>query len=165
MTLPQPPPTKKPKTARKDRLTAPLPGGYRSLEPGIDPLSTDHLSLDSLLDSETADHPKLLAYLRGRYGNQAETVIQILTTFEAYGELFHEWRAPWDSDTDEYRAKRALQLARAARDLQKALNSLSNYKQKSWYTHALVWIVWQQIWLYGNVWPLEIHHLHRISEC
>ena len=57
---PAAPPAKKPKTARKDRLTASLPGVYRSLEvePGIDPSSTDHLSLDSLLDSETADRPK-----------------------------------------------------------------------------------------------------------
>ena len=111
------------------------------------------LSLDDLLDAETVDRPKLIAHLRTRCGNQVETVIKILAAYEAYGELFHEWRAQWDSDTDEYRAKRALQLARAARDFQKALTSLSNYKQKSWYTHALVWIAWQQVWLYGNPWP------------
>ena len=118
-------------------------------------MDTDHLSIDELLTAPTADRESLLSYIRTRYGNQAGVVIKILTAFEAYGELFHEWRAPWDSETDAYRAKRALRLARTARDFQKALTSLSNYKQKSWCTHALVWIVWQQVWLFGNVWPLS----------
>ena len=153
-----PPPAKKPKTARKDRHTAPVGGGYGAAEvqaSGVDPTSTSHLSIDELLNAPTADRESILSYLRARYGNQAGVVIQILTAFEAYGELFYEWRAAWDSDTDEYRAMRALKLARTARDFQKALTSLSNYKQKSWYTHALVWIVWQQVWLFGNVWPLS----------
>ena len=65
------------------------------------------------------------------------------------GNLFSEWRASWDDDdgSDAYRAKRSLRLARTARDFQAALTSLSNYKQKSWYTHMLVWVVWQQVWL------------------
>ena len=46
-------------------------------------------------------------------------------------------------------------LARAARDFQAALTSLSNSKQKSWYTHASAWIIWQQVWFYGNTWPLS----------
>jgi hypothetical protein len=46
-------------------------------------------------------------------------------------------------------------LARAARDFQAALTSLSNYKQKSWYTHATTWIAWQQIFDYGNTWALS----------
>jgi hypothetical protein len=82
-------------------------------------------------------------------------VLQILNAWEMYGELFYEWRAEWTGDSDEYRAKRALQLARCARDFQRALTSLSNYKQKSWYTHVLVWIAWQQLFLYGNAWPLS----------
>ena len=82
-------------------------------------------------------------------------MIQILTAWEAYGQLFTEWRAEWTADSDEYRAKRALRLARAGRDFQAALTSLSNYKQKSWYTHAIVWITWQQVFMFGNTWPLS----------
>ena len=94
-------------------------------------------------------------YIRERYGNQAGVVLQILAAFEAYGELFAEWRTEWEADTDEYRAQRALKFARAARDFMSALNSLSNFKQKSWYTHTVVWIVWQQLFLYGNTWPVS----------
>ena len=60
-----------------------------------------------------------------------------------------------DGDSDEYRAKRALAFARCSRDFQKALRSLSNNKQKSWYTHVCVGIVWQQMFLFGNTWPLS----------
>jgi hypothetical protein len=70
------------------------------------------------------------------------------------GDLFAEWREAWTADTDVYRAMRALSFARLARDFMRAINSLSNYKQKSWYTHAVVWIVWQQLFLYGNTWPM-----------
>ena len=152
-----PPSAKKPKTARKDRHTAPIAGGYGAAEvceSGLDPASTAHLSIDEL-QGTAGDRASILSYLRQRYGNQAGVVIQILTAWEAYGELFAEWRSPWESDTDPYRAKRALAYARCARDFQKALCSLSNYKQKSWYTHTVVWIVWQQLWLYGNTWPLS----------
>ena len=78
-----------------------------------------------------------------------------MQAWEAFGELFHEWRSEWTADTQEYRAKRALRLARCARDFQAALCSLSNYKQKSWYTHTLTWIVWQQLFYFGNTWPLS----------
>ena len=101
------------------------------------------------------DKAAILSYIRKRYGNHSQVVIQILTAWEAYGEVFGEWRAAWEGDSDEYRAERALRMARCARDFQMALVSLSNYKQKSWYTHALVWIVWQQIFSYGNMWPLS----------
>ena len=157
-----PPPAKKPKaTARKDRHTAPVSGGYGAAEvgaSGVDPAGTSHLSLDELNGAtEQEDSQAILSYIRSKYGNQAGVVIQILTAFEAYGALFAEWRNTWDDDdgSDAYRAKRSLQLARTARDFQAALTSLSNYKQKSWYTHMVVWIVWQQVWLYGNLWPLS----------
>jgi hypothetical protein len=150
-----PPPPKKPKTARKDRHTAPVQGGYGASEVTPAAAGTSHLSVDALAGSEVADREAVLSYVRKKYGNQAGVVIQILTAWEAYGMLFSEWRAAWEGDSDEYRAKRALRLARAARDFQAALTSLSNYKQKSWYTHALVWIVWQQVFLYGNTWPLS----------
>ena len=75
----------------------------------------------------------------------------------------------WEGDSDEYRAKRSLRLARAGRDFQAALVSLSNYKQKSWYTHAVVWIIWQQFWWFGNTWPLSTISIEsrnaRIKRC
>ena len=150
------PAAKKPKTARKDRHSAPVGGAYGAAEvgaAGLDPTSTAGLSIAGLKGD--ADREGILAYIQKRYGNHSDVVIQILTAWEAFGELFGEWRAVWESDTDPYRAKRALQLARTARDFQAALTSLSNYKQKSWYTHAAVWIIWQQIWLYGTTWPLS----------
>jgi hypothetical protein len=156
------PPAKKAKaTARKDRHTGPVVRGYGAKEvvaSGLDPTGTSHLSLDQLNGAaELEDRTVVLSYIREKYGNHASTVIQILTAWEAYGNLFCEWRAPWKDDdgSDEYRAKRALRLARTACDFQAALTSLSNYKQKSWCTHMLVWIVWQQVWLFGNVWPLS----------
>ena len=42
-----------------------------------------------------SERDELLGYIRRRYGNHAGTVIQILTAWEAYGELFSEWRAAW----------------------------------------------------------------------
>jgi hypothetical protein len=126
-------------------------------------MSTDHLSISDLtgaacLGNAGSGQAPILSYLRKRYGNHAETVIQIMKAWETYGELFSEWRGVWEGDSDEYRAKRALRLARAARDFQAALTSLSNYseyKQKSWYTHATTWIAWQQIFDYGNTWALS----------
>ena len=155
-----PAPPKKKKTARKDRHTSTAAGGYGAAEvaaAGIDPSDTSHLSLSDLIGSSElgATSESILAYIRQKYGNLSGVVIQILSAWEAYGELFSEWRTAWEADSDEYRAKRALRLARAARDFQKALTSLSNYKQKSWYTHAVVWIVWQQFFFFGNTWPLS----------
>lgn len=154
------PVAKKPKTARKDRHTAPIAGGYGTTqveEAGINPSDTSHLSLTALIgESELRDtRESILSYIRNRYGNQAGIVIQILTAWEAFGELLTEWRAKWDARTDPYRAKRALQFARCAREFQRALVSLSNSKQTSWYTHAVVWIVWQQLFFFGNTWPLS----------
>ena len=120
---------------------------------GLNTTGTGNLSLSGLRGG--SDQTGLLSYIRTRFGNHSAVVIQIMTAWEAFGELFGEWRAVWESDTDEYRAKRALRLARSARDFQAALTLLSNYKQKCWYTHAAVWIIWQQFWLYGNTWPLS----------
>ena len=155
---PELPPAKKAKS-RKDRHIAPVPGGFGREEvqqAGVDPMSTDHLSISELAgaaDLESSCGDGILSYIRKRYGNNASKVIQILRAWEAYGELFSEWRGAWVGDSDEYRAKRALQLARTGRDFQSALTSLSNNKQKSWYTHTTTWIVWQQVFMFGNNWP------------
>eukprot|EP00966_Prymnesium_polylepis_P024118 555485-Prymnesium_polylepis.1 len=63
--------------------------------------------------------------------------------------------APSGRETLTITEPRGLSGWRAARDFQAALTSLSNYKQKSWYTHATVWIAWQQVFDYGNTWPLS----------
>jgi hypothetical protein len=75
-----PPLAKKPKTARKDRHTAPTVGGFGAAEvreSGLDPASTAHLSIDEL-QGTAGDRASILSYLRQRYGNQAGVVIQIL---------------------------------------------------------------------------------------
>ena len=158
----EPTPSKKAKkaTSRKDRHTAHVAGGFGRAEveaANVDPASTDHLSISDLAGANALGESQLgvLSYIRGRYGNHSGSVIQIMKAWEAYGELFSEWRLEWNGDSDEYRAKRALRMARAARDFQAALTSLSNYKQKSWYTHATVWIAWQQLFDFGNTWPLS----------
>jgi hypothetical protein len=159
---PEKPPAKKAKAvSRKDRHSTHTSFGQAEVQAaGIDTTSTDHLSVADLTGAAAmgnggSGQAAVLSYLRERYGNHAATVIQILKAWEAYGELFVEWRAEWEGDSDAYRAKRALRLARAARDFQAALTSLSNYKQKSWYTHATTWIVWQQVFNVGNTWPLS----------
>eukprot|EP00965_Chrysotila_dentata_P160336 5294182-Pleurochrysis_carterae.AAC.2 len=40
-------------------------------------------------------------------------------------------------------------------ELSVALNNVSNYRHQSWYVHYLVWIVPQQIFLYGNSWKFS----------
>ena len=154
-----PPPKKSKATSRKDRHTAPVAGGYGAGEvaaaraQGVD-MDTG-VTISGLKGASGESGEGVRTYIRERYGNESALVVQILTAFEAYGELFAEWRAVWESDTDEYRAQRALQFARCARDFMAALNSLSNYKQKSWYTHMVVWVAWQQIFFFGNTWPLS----------
>ena len=84
-----PPPAKKAKQARKDRHTAPVQGGHGAAEvaaAGVDPTDTSHLSLDDLKGEE--DRETVLSYIRQKYGNHAGVVIQILTAWEAYGNLF-----------------------------------------------------------------------------
>lgn len=151
-----PPAPKKAKTARKDRHTAPASGlgaaEVTATEAGIDGVSISDLKGAHALEGGGEG---VRQYIREGYDNQAAVVLQILAAFEAYGELFAEGRTEWEADTDAYRAQRALQFARAARDFMAALNSLSNFKQKSWYTHTVVWIVWQQLFLYGNTWPVS----------
>ena len=146
---------KKAKTARKDRHTAQVPGGYGAAEVAATPAAPHDLSFSELNGAADSDRSELMTHLRSRYGNQSGVVIKIMVAWEAYGELFSEWREEWTGDTDDYRARRALRLARRARDFQIALCSVSNYKQKSWYTHALVWIVPQQLFYFGNTWPLS----------
>ena len=132
----QPPAKKAKATARKDRHAAPISGSVGAAEVaavaaahGKDPTGTVHLSLDGLHGAADLDSKELvLSYIRKKYGNLSGSIIQILTAYEAYGVLFSEWRAPWACDSDEYRAKGSLRLARAGRDFQAALNSLSNYK-------------------------------------
>ena len=148
-----PPPPKKAKS-RKDRHTAPIAGGFSAGDVTMADASVAP-SLDALRGADlSADSDAVATWLRTRYGNHAATVVEILKGWETYGDLFSEWREAWTEDTDAYRAKRSLQFARCARDFMRALNSLSNYKQKSWYTHAIVWICWQQIFLFGNTWPM-----------
>ena len=111
---------------------APVAGGVGAAEveaAGIDPSDASHLSISGLTGAAAReDKEAIMSYIRKRYGNHAEVVIQILTAWEEYHELFSEWRAEWTDDSDEYRAMRALQLARRGRDFQAALTSLSNYK-------------------------------------
>jgi hypothetical protein len=148
-------PPKKAKTARADRHKAGGAGPrFGGAEVGPGAAGTSGLSISGLRGDEDSNST-ILEYVRSRYGNHASTVIAILTAWEAYGALFMEWREPWESDTDAYRAKRAFQFARCARDFQQALVSLSNYKHKSWYVHLVVWVVWQQIWMFGNLWPMS----------
>ena len=156
------PPPKKKATARKDRHTGGAALGAAEVAAaeaaGLDPAGSGSVSLGELRgekDVTPLQSTEIRNYIRKRYGNHSAVVLKILNAWEAYGELFYEWRAEWTGDSDEYRAKRALQLARCARDFQRALTSLSNYKQKSWYTHVLVWIAWQNLFLYGNAWPLS----------
>eukprot|EP00966_Prymnesium_polylepis_P275930 6375400-Prymnesium_polylepis.1 len=94
------PPPKKPKAvARKARHMAAAASGFGQEEiqaAGVDPMSTDHLSISDLtgaacLGNAGSGQAPILSYLRKRYGNHAETVIQIMKAWETYGELFSEW--------------------------------------------------------------------------
>jgi hypothetical protein len=86
-----------------------------------------------------------------RFGNKAGEVIDTLILWEAYGEVFAAWRDEWTSDSDPYRATRALRLLRAAAKFLPALNRVSNFNQMSWYGH-LLFIAAIQLWEKGNTW-------------
>ena len=149
------PAPKKVKTSRKDRHTFSIPEGHGASEvTHAEAAAVPSLAALRGADVST-DTPEIATQLRARYGNHADTVVLILKGWETYGELFGEWREKWTADTDEYRALRSLKFARCARDFMAAINSLSNNKQTSWYTHAVVWIVWQQLFFFGNTWPLS----------
>ena len=77
-------------------------------------------------------------------------MLNILRLWDSYGHMYNAWRDPWSDDTNEYRAKRALTFARAARDFAKYLAMVSNYKHKSWYVHMTTWVVWRQFYIHGN---------------
>ena len=79
---------------------------------GLNVTGTVGLSVAGLAGGADMDGAALLTYIRERYmyGNHSAIVIQILTAWEAYGELFHEWRSVWESDSDEYRLMWALRL-------------------------------------------------------
>ena len=76
--------------------------------------------------NEATDAGELRAYLNQRFGNFAPNVIAILHLWEAYGKVFSAWRDEWTEDTQEYRAKRALQFLRAAIEFSSALNKVTS---------------------------------------
>ena len=150
---------KKPKKAmsRKARQGSGPVGGFGAAEAEMNRDSDADIDLNDLdsADAYSASSPEIVAYVRRRYGNYASTVLNILSMWEAYGRTYAAWRDKWTSDTDPYRAMRALRLARAARDYQKWLIMVSNYKHKSWYVHIMVWITWRQIFLFGNTYVMS----------
>ena len=82
------PPPKKPKaTARKYRHSAPTVGGYGAAEvaaakaAGVDTDTAATISTAGLMGASSMEGDGVHKYIRGRYGNHAEVVIQILTAF------------------------------------------------------------------------------------
>ena len=69
-----------------------------------------------------------------------------------YGEVFAAWRDEWTSDTDLYRAERALRFLKAAIPLSKFLNKISNFNHLSWYVHLALFIATRQMFAKGNTW-------------
>lgn len=157
-----PAPKKAKVSSRKARQQSAPAGGFgaeqaEELNIAMDEGDATFLGLDGLKGADvlTADSPVIIAYVRQRYGNHASSVLNIMKLWEAYGEVYHAWRDPWESDTDEYRAEKALTFARAARDFSKSLAIVSNSKHKSWYVHTTTWIVWRQLFQLGNTWSFS----------
>jgi hypothetical protein len=75
-----------------------------------------------------------------------------LDAWKEIGLLYAEWRALWEESTQEYREMRALELLRCAVRLSVAMKACSINKHKSWYTFLTVWVVPQQMALYGDLW-------------
>ena len=155
-------PAKKAKAlSRKQRQQAGGAGGFGAEQAaaGVE----QHDAAEALLDLEdladsgefAADSTAIKDYIRKRYGNHSTTVLNILKLWESYGKVYAAWRDPWDLDTDAYRAQRALRFARSARDFQRWLLAVSNYKHKSWYVHVCVWIVWRQLFREGNTYVMS----------
>ena len=144
--------------SRKERMSSGPAGGFGASEVFAQHTTTQ--AVETLLDlgnlegaeAYSSQSPIIIAYVRQRYGNHAKTVLEIIALWESYGEVYHAWRDTWTSDTDAYRAARALQFARAARDYAKYLAMVSKYKHKSWYVHMICWVVWRQLFERGNTW-------------
>eukprot|EP00965_Chrysotila_dentata_P063830 2115339-Pleurochrysis_carterae.AAC.1 len=104
---------------------------------------------------ELTDSAAMHTFLKQRFGERAANVLSILRLWEAFGRVYSAACSPWEMDTADYRAKRALTFLRAAIELSIALNKVSNYRHQSWYVHYLVWIIPQQIFVYGNLWKFS----------
>ena len=102
--------------------------------------------------------------------------INVLTLWACFGDMYSALRDPWHTDTKSYRAQRSIRFLKtgmhahlsymyviytsdtcaptpvAAIAFSTALNSVSDYKHKSWYVHYLVWIVPRMIAQYGDLW-------------
>ena len=99
----------------------------------------------------SSDTP-LESKLRARYKSHMDSALVGLRSWNAFGRLYAEWRAPWTSQTPEYAQMRALKFLILAIELSASIKILSVGKCKSWYIHLVVWVVPLQMALRGDLW-------------
>ena len=98
-----------------------------------------------------ADTP-LQAKLRARYKSHMDVAQVGMNTWNAFGRLYAEWRAPWTSSTKDYAGQRAYAFLILAIQLSGLIKALSVGKCKSWYIHLAVWIVPLQMAMFRDLW-------------
>eukprot|EP00965_Chrysotila_dentata_P189558 6173385-Pleurochrysis_carterae.AAC.2 len=117
---PPPPPTAtapRPQAARRKRMA---PSAGFSNADRIDhedaPENTAELDLSGLHSTEApllCTDSAVRTFVRGRFGNHASEVLDVLRLWEAYHTVHAAWREEWTADNESYRAARALRLLRA----------------------------------------------------
>ena len=90
--------------------TQPSPATPQPTPPDVGPLQ-----LPQHLQSRRAEaeREQMRQYARERFGSRAVEALNALELWACYGDMYGEARAPWTSDTQEYRAQRALRFLRA----------------------------------------------------
>ena len=126
--------------------------------------------------TDAAGRSEMRGFAQKRFGSRAAEAINVLLLWSCFGDLYAAAKDPWPNHTQEYRAHRAVRFLRAGQSALPShthisapadtrpsrpvaavafgtvLNSVSDYKHKSWYVHYLIWIVPRMIYIYGDLW-------------
>ena len=69
-----------------------------------------------------------------------DVVLLALNAWGAFGQVYAEWRTPWESKSKAYAEERALTFTHLASKLSVAMKAVSLSKHKSWYAFLTAWL-------------------------
>eukprot|EP00965_Chrysotila_dentata_P124195 4104591-Pleurochrysis_carterae.AAC.1 len=103
----RPAPARAPAPSRSRRKRAAPEAGFGevgSTEQEEDPVRGEHLVLAGLGEEDvsaalTSSEAELKEWVRRRFGNRSEEVLDTMRLWEAYAELHSAWRDPWPDDS------------------------------------------------------------------
>jgi hypothetical protein len=81
-----------------------------------------------------------------------DVVLLALNAWGAFGQVYAEWRTPWESKSKAYAEERALTFTHLASKLSVAMKAVSLSKHKSWYAFLTAWVVPRQMAIHGDLW-------------